>query len=266
MDKVSVIERYKREEDKLLVSKLFDKINLMERQNKIQVTDFLSPIELQIMKDVLKRIDFENYKVYGGIEDAQRNIVIIFPDKLKQLFEGDLFDYNSICNCIRITNVEGELDHRMYLGGLIKLGVKREKIGDIIVNKNGADIVVCKEIAKFLLNDLNSLTRFKNCNVQVIDLADITKKEQEFEEYKVIISSLRLDNIVAELARTSRNKATEILEQERVSINYRCETKATKTINCDDIVTIRGVGKFIITEFSGNTKSGKIVLLVKKYV
>ena len=100
MDKSKILEKYKREEDKLLVSKLFDKIALMEKTNKIQVTDFLSPIELQLLKDVLNMVSFKNYMIYGGTNNAQRNMVVIFPEKLEDIFKENNFDFNSICNCI----------------------------------------------------------------------------------------------------------------------------------------------------------------------
>lgn len=266
MDKYEILDKYKKEEDKLLISKLFDKIKMVEKIGKIQYTDFLSPVELQMLKKVLNLIGYTNFKIYGVTENAQRNIVIIYPDKLEDVFRNNNFDFNTICNTIRVSNCEEKLEHKMYLGGLVKLGIKREKIGDIIVCDNGADIIVLKEVTKFLEVNLNQLTRFKNANIEVIDVENTVQKEQEFSEMKIIVSSLRLDNIVAELAKTSRSKASEILKDERVFINYECECKNTKSVKQSDIITIRGKGKFIIDEIVGNTKSGRFVLIVKKYV
>ena len=266
MEKQEILEKYKKEEERLLVSKIFDKISAVEKQNKIQYTDFLSPVELQIVKKVLNYISYKRYKVYGVIPNSQRNIVVFYPEKLDKVFEEETFDYNSICNTIRIESLAEQLEHKMYLGGLIKLGLKREKIGDIIVHENGADIIVLKEITKFLLSHLQELNRFKNSNINAINVKETYIKEQEFEENKIIVSSLRLDNIVSELAKTSRNKASNIIEEERVFINYENESKNTKIVNEKDIVTIRGVGKFIINEIVGNTKSGRYVIIVKKYI
>ena len=53
----------------------------------------------------------------------------------------------------------------MYLGAIIKLGVKREKVGDIIVREDGADIVISKEIEKYLMNNLKLLTRFQKAKI-----------------------------------------------------------------------------------------------------
>lgn len=266
MDKAKVFEKYKKEEERLIISKLFDKISLAEKQNKIQSTDFLSPFELKLLTNVLTMISYHNYKIYGGLENAQRNIIIIYPNKLEEIFENNLFDYNSICNCIRIKNNSDDFEHKVYLGGLIKLGIRREKIGDIVVFEKGADIIVDKDVTKFLISNLQELTRFQKSSIEVVKLEEVTRKEQEFKDLKLTVSSLRLDNVVAELTKTSRNKAVEILNQERVFINYKSELKNTKLVKESDLVTIRGVGKFIIYEIAGNTRSGKVVLKVRKFV
>lgn len=266
MEKAKILDKYKNKEEKILVSKLFDKISMAEKQNKIQSTDFLSPIELNILENVMKLIENHNYVIYGGLENAQRNMIIIYPNKLEEMFKEKKFDYNSVCSCIRISNLNEKYEHKIYLGGLIKLGVKREKIGDIVVRDEGTDIVVSKEITKFLMTNLNELARFKNSCVEVVDIKDIVQKEQEFKEMKIIVSSLRLDNIVAELARTSRSKACEILKQERVFINYKSECKNTKLLKDGDLVTIRGFGKFIVDRVDGNTRSGNVVLMVRRFV
>ena len=78
--------------------------------------------------------------------------------------------------------------------------------------------------------------------------------------------SLRLDNIVSDLARTSRSKASEIIAQERVFVNGQNETKQSKQIKQGDVITIRGKGRFVIKEFTGTTRSGRTVVLVEKYI
>lgn len=266
MERSIVLEKYKKSDERLLVSKLLDKIDAVEKQNKVQNTQFLSPVELQILKKVLNSISYKNYTIYGGTETAQRRIIILYPCKLEELFQTNRFNFNTICTCIRISNSTENFEHKQYLGGLIKLGVKREKIGDIIVHNNGADIIVDKDISKFLYTNLQQLTRFKNCSIDIINLSDIIIKEQEYKYFKIIVSSLRLDNIIAKSANTSRNKACEILKQERVFVNYENEVRNTKIVKNDDIITIRGIGKFVISGIEGNTRSGRFVINVKKFL
>ena len=156
--------------------------------------------------------------------------------------------------------------HKNYLGMLMKLGIVREKIGDILVNENGADIITIQEFSEVLKKELPSLTRFENSNISIEDLKNMKRQELKIEEVKIIVPSLRLDNIVSDLARTSRSKASEIISQERVFVNGQNETKNSKQIKLGDIITIRGKGRFAIKEFTGTTRSGRTVILIEKYV
>ena len=112
--------------------------------------------------------------------------------------------------------------------------------------ENGADMIVLKEVAEVLANDLRQLTRFQKAKIEIVSIDDIEYKEKEFEDLSIIVSSMRLDNFVAELARCSRTKAVELINQQRVFVNYHLETKFSKKINSKDLINIRGKGKFII--------------------
>ena len=268
MDKKDILDRYKKVEDKLLISKFFDKIDLCEKTNKIETTDFLNELEQNIIKKVINLAEIDNCVFSGGFDDADRKLAVIYPEKMRNIFENDNFKFDTIFSVFRIKIPEQDVksfNHSVYLGGIIKLGIKREKIGDILVFDDGADIIVKKETEKFLYANLQTLTRFRDADVDNILLADVINTEKKFEDIKLITSSLRLDNIVSELARTSRNKANEIIEQERVLINYEQESKNTKLVKEKDVVTIRGKGKFIIDEVIGNTKKGNYIIMVKKY-
>lgn len=89
--------------------------------------------------------------------------------------------------------------------------------------------------------------------------------ETEFEEIKIIISSNRIDSFVSELARTSRSMAEIIIEEQRVFVNSELVYKTSKKINEGDIITIRGKGKFIFEGIQRETKSGKLLAVMKKY-
>ena len=118
---------------------------------------------------------------------------------------------------------------------------------------------------KFLQNNLSELTRFQKAKIEEIKIKDLRKVTIEKEIITITVSSMRLDNIVAELARCSRSKALEYLREERVFVNYEQITKQTKEIKQNDKITIRGKGRFEIKEIIGNTRKGNIVLQVEKY-
>ena len=77
MDKHLILEKYRNSEEKLLISKLFDKIEMVNKSNKIETTDFLNEHEQNILKNVLNIIKFENYVFSGGIDNSDRKTVVI---------------------------------------------------------------------------------------------------------------------------------------------------------------------------------------------
>ena len=266
MDK-SVINNYKNEKEKLLISKVIDKIRFCSSKNKIQNTDFLDLAQQKLVENFLKSQKIANYNFFGGFEEAERKTLLFYPKKLEDL--QNKIDLDKYINIIRLTapnDLKGEYNHRIYLGALIKLGIERCKIGDILVDDDGADIIILPEMTKFLLTNLLELTRFNKFKVEQIKLEDLKRQEIKTESIKITIASMRLDNIVAELARCSRTKANEILIGERVLINHEVFTKSSKEVKENDIITIRGKGRFTVKKIIGNTKKGRIFLEVEKFI
>lgn len=258
-------EQQKANEGKLLEAKIKDQYKFAKAKNKITHTDFLNLAQKTIAEKFLQENAMKNYLFFAGNdEDSERSILLFYPAKFsKEIVEKN---YENILCGIRI-NLPKDLhyEHRIYLSGIMKLGLKREKIGDIFVWENGADIIVLNEVANFLKNHLQELTRFQKAKVDRISIYDIRYKKREFENLSVIVSSMRLDNFVSEFAKCSRNKALEIINQQRVFVNYSLETKFSKKINSQDVITIRGNGKFIVEEIDHKTKSDKFVVKTKKY-
>ncbi len=267
MDKQQLLKDYKKQEDKICLSQLLDKIEFSKNRDKIEHTDFLDMYQVALVENFMRKTKIANYKLYGGYEEAERKVAIIYPDKYNEkMLEKN---YSKILKVVRILLPEeekGKYSHRNYLGGIVKLGFKREKVGDIIVNENGADIIALDEFADILKEQLPSLTRFENSKITTEEIQNLQKQEVKIEEVKIIVPSLRLDNFVSDLARTSRSKANQIIEQERVFINGQNETKASKQVKLNDIITVRGKGRFSIKAFDGTTRSGRTVVVVEKYV
>lgn len=262
-----ILNEYREKDDKILLAQILDKIEMVENKNKIEHTDFLDMAQIELVQKFINKIKIENYMSYGGFEQAERKMFVIYPEK----FNSEVVSKN-LSNIIQIIRIQlpdelkGKYTHRDYLGAVIKLGVKREKVGDIIVDNEGADIIVDKDITKFLLENLGSLTRFSKSIITVEKIEDLRQVEIKKQELEIIVSSLRLDNVISELARCSRNKALDIINMERVFVNFQNETKKTKQIKSGDMVTIRGKGRFYIKEIIGQTKSGRTIIKVEKFV
>ena len=266
MNKQEALKEYKNQEERLVLAKVLDKINFTENRNKLEYTDFLNLYEQELITKFLNKIHYTNYYFYGGFENAERKIAIFYPERFtKEMIEKN---YNKMISIIRIklpNDLIGKYDHREYLGAVMKIGIVREKIGDIMCNQNGADIIIREDAKKFIFQNIGSLTRFEKSEITEEPIENLKEVNVPKEEIDITVTSLRLDNFVGELARCSRNKATEIIDQERVLVNYQIETKVSKQIKEGDTITIRGKGRFIIKQLKGNTRKGRFIVLVEKF-
>lgn len=267
MDKQQVLKEYRKQEDKMCLSQILDKIEFSKSKQKIEYTDFLDMYQVSLVENFFRKIKFKNYKLYGGYEEAERKVAIIYPEKYDE--EMIKKNYNKILKVVKIILPEeenGKYSHRNYLGGIVKLGIKREKVGDIVVSKEGAEIITLTDFSKILLQQLPGLTRFGNSKIIEKEIDKLEIQEVKIEEVKIIVPSLRMDNIVSDLIRTSRNKAVEVIKQERVFINGQNETKPSKMVKIGDKITVRGKGRFVVKQIEGTTRSGRTVLVIEKFV
>ena len=188
-------------------------------------------------------------------------MLVIYPEKYAEIFNNNKFNFSQFVKLIRVMlpkQLKGQYVHKDYLSGVMKLGVRREKIGDIFVFEDGADIVVGSDICEYIVTNLKQLTRFGKSEIVVPNI--------QTEEVKITVAAMRLDCIVSELAHCSRTMVVKIIEEQRVFVNYVNETKNSKNINVDDIIVIRGKGKFKIKNISGETRKGKKVVIVEHYI
>lgn len=267
MEKAEILKKYN-EEDKILISKIIDKVNFVKTKNKVQISDFLNMYEQDMILTVLKKLNVRNYILEGGVKKAERKILILYPEKIKELFIENNYNKDEYMSVYRIKlpqELKNKYSHKEYLGGFMKLGIKRQKIGDIIFDEEGADVLILPEIEKYFENSIKELTRFKKAKIEKIKIDEIRMIKENIEETTITVPSMRMDAIISELAKTSRNKANEIIYSQRVFINQVNETKITKEIKIGDKITIRGKGKFEIIEKERETKSGRKILKIKHW-
>ena len=253
-------------EEKLIIAKLNDKIKFCKTKNKIVNTEFLNMYQESIIRKELERIKENNYIFTGGYEEAESKLLILYPEKLTENLV-----FNNIKNIIKAIKIVlpndqvGKYEHRDYLGTIMQFGLVRERIGDIIVHEDSAYIIVLQENAQYIKDSFITTKKFKKSKIEIIEVDEIEVKKPEFEELKITVNSLRLDNFVSEIAKVSRNEAYRLIENEQVSVNCKTETKQTKQIGQGDVLIIRRKGKFIVDEFLNLNKKGKQIVIVKKY-
>ncbi|MEI3347252.1 MAG: YlmH/Sll1252 family protein [Dysosmobacter sp.] len=145
------------------------------------------------------------------------------------------------------------------------MGIVREKIGDILVGPESADILVLETVEPFLLQSWDSAGRVK-LSVTSVPLEYLHIPQVQWEEIRDTVSSLRLDAVVSTGLRMSRGKAAELISGGRVQVNWQDCTKPDRTVAEGDTISARGYGKFQLLEAGGVTKKGRICIVVKRFI
>lgn len=204
-----------------------------------------------------KNLSNKDFKVESnGLFDDSERRMISFNNIYESPFPMKLIKIES-------TSKFSNLTHRDFLGGILSLGIERNKIGDLLIDKNTCYVPVHEEIENFIIYNVDKISKVV-CNVEVINNFELLPKVS-FKEEIILVSSLRIDGIVSRIINVSRSKAQAMIEQGQVLINYVKVKDKSYELKGEERITIRGFGKFILGNSIGNSKSGRIKIIIKKY-
>ncbi len=248
-------------EDKLLLAKLWDKINAGIRRDIPASTCFLSPREQELARYLFG--DVPGLSFFGGYEDAERKMLVYLPSYLE---ESSLMEEDSPIVCLNATFYEGDSpSHRDFLGALMGAGVAREAIGDISVGNGSGCFFVTAEIAPYILQSFTSAGRTR-LHLQSIPLSEVHIQEPQTKEIRDTLASVRLDSVIASGFRIGRSLAAQYVASGKAAINgLPCE-KADKAVQEGAKISVRGLGKIKLRQVVGQTKKGRISVLIDRYV
>lgn len=261
MDRSNIDKIAQNSEDRMLLAKVWDKINAGLRKNIPANSCFLSPRELEMTRLLLG--EPQGLRRFGGYPEAERRMLCYLPDYLE---EDSLMWEDSPVACLRATFFEGDSpSHRDFLGALMGAGVARETVGDICVDKGSCDFFVTREVAPYLLQNFDSAgrTRFR---LREIPLADANIPQPEIKEIRDTLASPRLDAVISSGFRIGRSLASDYVNAGRAAINGLPCTKSDKTVTEGDTVSVRGMGKIRLAQVNGQTKKGRISVVIHRYV
>ena len=248
-------------EDRLLLAKLWDKINAGMRKNIPANTCFLSPRELEMAKFLFG--EPEGLYAFGGYDEAERKMLVYLPEYLE---ETVLFEEDSPCVCLRATFYQGDSpNHRDFLGALMGAGIGRETVGDICVGKTSCDFFVTAEIAPYILQNFTSAGRTK-LHLDQIPLGDASIPEPEVKEIKDTLASLRLDSVISSGFRIGRSLAAQYVSAGKAAIAGLPCVKPDKSVAEGMKISVRGLGKLKIASVNGRTKKDRISVVIHRYV
>ncbi|OXT06347.1 RNA-binding protein [Thermoanaerobacterium thermosaccharolyticum] len=242
------------------VARLEDIAKWVQKNKRDRYTDFLSMGEQKILLKLIKQFDDINCRFDGGFEKAERKMAHIYPKFKNVEYETHIV----LINAIRISGDLSKLSHRDVLGSILGLGIKRDKVGDIIKRQENCDVIVHNDIVCYILMNLNKIGK-ERVNVNSIELDEVIEPEIKYDDINTTVASIRLDSIVASGFKISRTKASELIKAGLAEVNWETKLEPSFEIKEGDIVSLRGHGRIKFEEIIGTTKKGRIYVHILKY-
>jgi RNA-binding protein YlmH len=244
------------------VDKAWEWIERAAEQHRLRRTDFLDPRQAYILTALANRHPDVQVRLDGGYPEAERKRAIIAPDYMH------LDDEDMGIQVLAVTSPDEkikDLDHGDYMGALLALGMKRDKIGDIHVHDAGCHYLVAEEAADYLRLQLSQVHRV-HVHTELLPLERLAAARTELQEQQLSVASMRLDGIASDVFRLSRAKVLIPIQAGRCRVNWKPEANPSLPLKEGDVVSLQGFGRFKVLEIEGLSKSGRMRVKIGKYV
>ncbi len=209
-------------------------------------TFFLNPQELKEVTNHLKKNTYSIYKPYPDCEKC-----IIYKNNLPELILYEIISPIPI-------------RHQDILGTLYSLKINDNLFGDIIIDKDKYYFYIFKYMQSFFEMEF---TKIKNSHIKLLekDLNYLDNYTQNFEEINIIVSSLRIDNVLAKIIHTNRDNIKDLIKDKKIIYNYEILKNGNKQIKENDTFSARKIGKFKFNRIVANTKKDNLIISILKY-
>ncbi len=245
-----------RDSQKLLLARLQDEIRASQKHPCF--FGFLNEEEGAVCEELLRREPNLSFAFWGGYEEAERKLLGLFPEYMEPEYSS--FPLTALTFSFR---EQDALSHRDFLGSFMSLGIERDTIGDILLSKGRCVTFVRRELESYFCLNIQKIGRV---GVRVIPGIDGGLPiEKEYQTLSGVIASPRLDCMVAFLCRLGRDKAAKLISAGLVMRNHKEILSVSERVQEEDILSIRGYGKFLIDRLGPLTAKGRLSVQCRKY-
>ena len=202
------------------------------------------------------------FTLFGGTEGTERNMA--------RFGSESQFGYEQPFPivCLKIEPVNRRfaqlLSHRDYLGAIMSLGIERSGLGDLVIREYDCYLFCTERIAPYLQENLNKIGH-TDARATVCDALP-EGALYETEPMRLTVTSLRLDCVAGAAVKLSRSKISDLIREKKVFLNGTVCEKPDAVLNEGDVFSVRGAGKFRFCETLGNSKKGKCIIHLDRYI
>lgn len=225
-------------------------------------TDFLGLAELSVFEEIKPTLRGIGYTLFGGHAATERKMIRFgSPEELS-------YEEPFPIVCIKAEPIQQKfsdrLTHRDLLGALMNLGLERENFGDIAIINNVAYIFMKESVSDYVKQ---TLSRAKHTDLKLSEVSELPCGELfKTEEKSIQLTSERLDAAIAKVYNLSREDAKTLFIRELVYVSGRLVTNPSYVPKRDDVISVRGFGRFIYKSYETTSRKGKLCAKVNVFI
>ena len=266
MTKKELLDRCARDgEERVLLARVLDKLELSRSRGVPARTAFLSPGEQASAAGLLQACGQPRCLFWGGYPDSERK-ACFFLAPWQEAEDLALTMDEHLAAVQASFPGEASLTHRDILGSLMGLGLDRALLGDLLLPRPGVcQAVALREALPILLSQWESAGRWR-VRLEELPLSQLTPVSAQVKTIRDTVAALRLDAVAAAGFSLSRGKAADLITSGRVSLNHRECLKPDRQVARGDVITCRGLGKCVVKELPGQSRKGRTMVVLERYV
>ncbi len=259
-DRKDIISSFGDELERGMAARVLDLMDNATRTGEPALTGFLDPSQQEVARLVVQQDPSLTFMLAGGYRGAERRRLVVMP----RFYLPELVD-------MQVTAIEArgdfrfqEASHRDFLGSLLGTGVKRDKVGDILVMNDGCQAILATEVRDFLIANWTSVQRV-SFTPREIDLEELVVPLERVKEIRATVASLRLDAIASAGYGNSRTVMAREIRAGKVKVNWLTVDEPDHEVGAGAMLSVRGRGRVEVVEVAGQTKKGRISVVLKRY-
>ncbi|GGE34221.1 YlmH family RNA-binding protein [Streptococcus himalayensis] len=250
-DKKDIIQHFSNE-DSRFIDQCLEWVKRVEDTYTYVLTPFINPHQAEIVT-IIGKTHGLHVHVSSDYLPSESVRVILAPSYYELL----LSDFEITLLEIVYPSKFYQLKHGQILGTLLnRLGIERKVFGDILVSHQRAQVLVDEKFQQFFRDEIRKIAKVP------VQLREVSWDKRLISEEKtatkeLVVSSLRLDKLVAAAFHLSRAISADLILKKQVKVNYEVVDNPSKSIGQNDLMSVRGYGRFKVIGEQGLSKNGK---------
>ncbi|KAJ4768458.1 RNA-binding S4 domain-containing protein [Rhynchospora pubera] len=241
------------------VKNILEKARRASSRREVLHSGFVTPPVVKETMLAIEKLTDVKAIAQGGYPQAERcRISVGHPGSM--ITDPDVIAALSISGNFKFE----PCSHGDFLGAILGVGIKRDAVGDILMQgEKGAQVLVIPDMVDLLTSTLDKVGNVGVSCTQIPLLA-LEYEPPRTKSFKTVEPSLRVDALASAGFKLSRTKLVNLISNGDVRVNWSTVRKNGVALKTGDVVSVSGMGRLKIGEIS-TTRKGKYAVELIRY-